>query len=280
MDRTNDILKNATDEQLAHAVEANGIDCCLAWTAWSGMERHEEEHFTWTMTDVPFPFFNNVFWPNIPPDLVDEEVTRIVTTARERQVPMFWWTGPATQPSDLGDHLLDKGFVHGFAAPAMAVELANMVEPLTPPAEFSAAEVNDERSLRDWCDVMAPVYEFPEFAREPWYEMLLAVGLGTDRPLRHFVGYCDGEPVASASLYLGRGVAGVSSVATREDVRGQGIGTAITMATLREAEKLGYQYGTLFASPMGQPIYERLGFVTHGYGNCYIWSEDFESEND
>lgn len=268
-----DVLTDATDEQLALAVEANGVECCLTWAAWPGMERRDDEFLTTTMTDVPFPFFNNVFRPNIPDSKVDEVVERVLKLARKRNVPMFWWTGPTTKPEDLGERLLQKGFEHGFEAPAMAVDLRHMNSHHGEvPRSFVIQEVTDEELLKDWCDVMAPVYEFPDFAAKPWFEMLAHLGLGADQPLRHFIGYLDKQPVASASLYLDSSVGGISSVATHPDFRRQGFATAITLVSLEEARRLGYRYGVLFSSPMGLGVYNKIGFREFGKGNCYVWS--------
>jgi len=271
------ILNSATAEQLAAAVEANGIGCCLAWSAWPDMERHDGQFLTTTMTDVPFPFFNNVFWPRIPSTHVDATIEAILGQARKRGVPMFWWTGPATQPENLGEHLLAHGFVHGFEAPAMAVDLQTMPPTSHIPDDLTIEEVTDESQLGDWCRVMTPVYEFPEFARRPWFEMLNAVGFGEQRTMRHFIGYADNRAVAASTLYLGAGVAGISSVATAPDARRRGFGTAITTTPLLEARRLGYRYGVLFSSSMGKGIYEKIGFRVYGHGNCYVWSNESDA---
>jgi GNAT superfamily N-acetyltransferase len=269
-----ELLTDATDEQLALAVEANGVECCLSWARWPRMERLDNEFLTTTMTDVPFPFFNNVFYPRIPDGEIDAVIDSVVDDARKRNVPMFWWTGPTTKPEDLGERLLQKGFEHGFEAPAMAMDLRHMNENGKVPSGLVIQEVTDDKMLKDWCDVMAPVYGFPDFAAKPWFEMLAHLGLGTDQLLRHYVGYLNDQPVASASLYLDCGVGGISSVATHPDFRHQGFGTAITVEPLREARRLGYRYGVLFSSAMGLGVYNRIGFREYGKGNCYVWSNE------
>jgi GNAT superfamily N-acetyltransferase len=77
-----------------------------------------------------------------------------------------------------------------------------------------------------------------------------------------FIGYLSGEPVATSMLATTRRVhlAGVYSVATRPPYRGRGFGTALTSAALHEARAQGYRTAVLEPSPMGAPMYRRMGF--------------------
>ena len=57
------------------------------------------------------------------------------------------------------------------------------------------------------------------------------------------------------------GVAGIWNVGTRPDVRGRGIGRETTLAALRDARAAGHRLSVLGSSPMGLPVYTRIGFV-------------------
>ncbi len=111
------------------------------------------------------------------------------------------------------------------------------------------------------------------FATEAWFQMYAAVGFGPQTPWRHFLGQLDEEPVATSSLFMGVGVAGISSVAVVPSVRKQGIGSAITTAARSQAKRSGYRIGTLFSSEEAQGMYGRLGFRQYCQGGCYLWME-------
>ncbi len=97
------------------------------------------------------------------------------------------------------------------------------------------------------------------------------IGLDDAVPWRHYLGVINGIPVATTSLFLGAGVAGIYFVLTADSVRRQGIGAAIIIAALREARQLGYRIGVLGASSMGYAVYQRLGFREDCKIGIYEW---------
>jgi predicted acetyltransferase len=63
-------------------------------------------------------------------------------------------------------------------------------------------------------------------------------------------------------VYLTHGVAGIAWVGTIPECRNRGFGEAVTWAAVREGLRRGACFANLQASPMGRPIYERMGFIT------------------
>ena len=70
----------------------------------------------------------------------------------------------------------------------------------------------------------------------------------------------DGEVAACAQLLLSHGIGGVYYVGTLEEARGRGLGELVTRAVTDQAFERGATAVGLQASPMGEPIYRRLGF--------------------
>jgi ribosomal protein S18 acetylase RimI-like enzyme len=74
----------------------------------------------------------------------------------------------------------------------------------------------------------------------------------------------DGEPVACAVFETVEGDCEAGLVATLPQARGHGLCGELMREGLRRACDAGAQSATLEASPMGLPIYERIGYRTVG----------------
>ena len=176
---------------------------------------------------------------------------------------MLWWIGPST-PAGAGAVLEAAGL-------AVVDEMTMMSAPLdaigTPDSDAHIARVAGAGDLRGWASAYAGGHGHPAEIEREWYEVMAAIGLGG--PLRHYVARVGGEPVASASVLLAEGVAGLYSVATPPAWRGRGLGTAITRYALADARDAGYDTATLGAEPVAVNLYRRLGFRAIGEMRVY-----------
>ena len=164
------------------------------------------------------------------------------------------------RPPNLGGRLLAHGFDYGGDDIGMAVDLSALRGELHVPEDFIVERVRYERDLTAWTRTLAAGFgEGPVEAQ--WVgEMYRRIGLGDGVPWRHYLGRLDGEPVATSTLFLAAGVAGIYFVFTVEGARRQGIGAAVTLAALHDAREVGCRVGVLGSSEMGYQVYRRLGF--------------------
>jgi ribosomal protein S18 acetylase RimI-like enzyme len=147
-----------------------------------------------------------------------------------------------------------------FAAPEMVCR--HRLDGPQPPAGAELRRVADERGVVDLAEVCAQaytVYGMPADVLRDGFSRPHAVL----RPhTAAFIAYVDDEPVSAAMTSVSHGIAGVYWVATLEAARGKGLGEACT----REATNAGFDLGgraqSLQASPMGEPIYRRIGYET------------------
>lgn len=147
--------------------------------------------------------------------------------------------------------------------------------PLLSPTEMVVHERVDAPDLGD--DVVirvvadpAGVADFANVAADAWttYGMspevtrqTFANGMLARAPhVRAVVAYRDGRPVSCALAHASHGIAGLYWVGTVRDSRGRGLGEACTRAVTNLAFDFGARFVSLQASPMGEPIYSRIGF--------------------
>jgi GNAT superfamily N-acetyltransferase len=121
------------------------------------------------------------------------------------------------------------------------------------PGELEILEATDASTVRE---AAALINESFDAQSEP--EQLLTPDV-LDDEFRTWVGRVDGRAVTTATAYTGEGFVGLYSVATTPDARGHGYGEAVTWAATLCRPELP---ATLQASPMGRPIYERMGYRT------------------
>ena len=255
---------SATDDGLAAAVEGN-LHALFRYFAavLPGAELVEGSHFNHHHASPTNPMFKGVWSTRLPPEAADAAIDEMVAWYRARQAPfMFWWHTNRTQPADLGARLEAHGFQQfSLADPGMAVDLGDLPPlPATPPG-FSIVRAVDQRTLEDWRDAFLFAFELAHvpMAGQAWVDATLAAGPdGASWQL--YLGYLDGQPVATNMLVLGDGVAGLYAVGTVPAARRKGIGAAITLQPLLDARAQGYRYGVLFATEMGLPMYKRLGY--------------------
>jgi len=146
------------------------------------------------------------------------------------------------------------GLVDAPALPGMA--MSNTVAEGTPCAGLSIVCARDRPTLEHHADVCARGFGISADIMD----RLVPPALLEMHDAEVYVGYVDGLPVTSSALFLNNGVAGVYNVATVDGHRRKGLGAAMTWHAVQRGRELGCQCSGLLSSPMGQPVYERMGF--------------------
>ena len=273
------IIEDCSDPNLAKALETNWYGVVAQWASTPPREIYEDRYLKRVFTGVPSPSRNRVFLTHLTPDNLDEKIRETIQYFKSREMPFSWWVGPTSKPLDLGHHLENHGLTHESSTrtgrPCMAVELESLNEGLPKPSGLTIELVEDVETLRNWALILVVGFGGTETSDSIRYWFDLESKLGFDRPLKRYryIGYLNGEPVATALIFLGAGVAGIYAVATVPEARRMGIGTEMTLKPLKEARDMGYRVGVLGSSEMGYGVYRRLGFEEYWKMSVYIWKE-------
>jgi len=239
---------------------------------------HKSNEIKWMLTGMPAGFLNNVLYTNFDSQNASQKIEETLADFRSKRVKyLTWWAEPDMQPSTLGQELAANGLTYSPGMPGMAVDLQNLKDDLPKSSELIIETVQDAATLRNWVKPGLIGFGISDVqVRNICFDMFDQ--LGYELPLRLYVASLNGEPVATSQLFLGAGVAGVYWVATVPEARNKGIGAAISLAPLLDARSMGYRIGILQASPMGEPVYRRLGFQAYERLGHYIWENDDQSK--
>jgi ribosomal protein S18 acetylase RimI-like enzyme len=309
------VLQDVSEASLTRAIEASLIAYQVSLAQLPGAEIYDTPSLLWVMTGLPVDFYNGVFRSILDPLHADAQIVEIVEKFRRCRLSIYWKIGPSSRPADLSQRLLTHGFRHQEDEPGMALDLLTMNEGFSAPAGLDIRLVEDTSALREWIavwlfpvpdiipffhDIHTRLVQYPQAGRgnEETLPPLTppeekdgstktqnrsrdaASRFGPALPWRYYLGYLDGKPVATVLLFFGAGVAAVHWVVTLPEVRYQGIGTAMTLAALREARAAGYRVAILTASSYGERIYRRIGFRSYCTISKYSWQAPDESSSE
>ncbi|MDQ2906854.1 MAG: GNAT family N-acetyltransferase [Chloroflexota bacterium] len=268
------LVQSATDPALLAAMDASSAEemACLA-RSLPGAEIHGDAEVQWFFTGPER--FNGVLrfsLANEDAPYVEARIAQVLDYFRAREVGIGWPVGPTTRPAALPAYLETHGLVRESDHIGMVADLFTLNEEQPPVVGLAIKEVLDQETLQAWRPVTLRGFETTAEHAQMYYEGYRTLGFGGELPWHHYLGYLDGEPVASGSLLLHAGVAGIYGITTVPEARRRGIGTAITLHALREARALGYRVGILFPSDMGLNVYRRIGFQECCRIPFYTWS--------
>jgi GNAT superfamily N-acetyltransferase len=256
-------------ERVVEAIEANAAETLMEMGRVGGGEQREDGRVRWSIGGSPIDYHNCVVAAGLDAGEADQAIAESLDRMRAHGVPGSWHVGPSMRPADLGARLLAAGFTEGGSEPGMAAGLQQLPA-LDPPEGLWIATVATTQELKVWSDTLAQ--GFGEGEREAtWVGSVFGrIGFGTGR-WQHYLAYLDGEPVATSTLHVAAGVAGVYFVMTVPEARRRGIGAAVTLAAMRGARDLGVELAVLGSSPAGRSVYASLGFDEYCTIELYEW---------
>jgi GNAT superfamily N-acetyltransferase len=160
------------------------------------------------------------------------------------------WTPEADEQAI--DALREAGHVLDADPTAMTLDLADLAEP-------------PEIDHRTGDDLMPAIAELNDRAYghddAPFTRMFAEHPKGRTR---NYVADLDGEAAACLVILPVDGDASVYWVATRPEARGRGLASRLLHRALWDAREAGCDISSLQATKLGEPVYARLGYQSHG----------------
>lgn len=256
------ILDDFSPPALAAAVKNNLYACFLDLSPTEHTTTQAGEGWRAWRTGVVYPWFNGVLTYKPAAEMGEEEIGAALSLFGGFRGITTWWLAPQIAVDPWRAPLTERGFRYDANTPGMAVDLHTLELSAAAVPGLEIRRVASAPDMQAWGETFAAGYELPPAWHASTITFFNEIGYDLQTShYRHYLGLFDGEPVATASLFVGAGVVGIMYVSTLPAARRRGIGAAVTLAALIDGRDLGYRIGVLQSSDQGYPVYRRLGFV-------------------
>jgi ribosomal protein S18 acetylase RimI-like enzyme len=250
----------APSAELARLIEENLSAKSLDFANLPGGQSHPGNP-TWFTSGLKRLGYNGITWADFSGQDLDQRIEQTLEPFRETGTPLSWWLGPLSRPENLGRRLQAHGFHHNRDMIGMAANLEQLAEaaPLAP--EYVFEPVATQAALETWMPLFMQTFGISASDNALALEVFSRLAFAPGSNWRHYAIRSAGRVVATSSLHLGAGIAGLYNVATHPTCREQGLGRAITLLTYKQARELGCSLGALQSTyPNALRLYHRMGF--------------------
>ncbi len=256
-------------QEFAKTIDTNFGDMLRMMRNIPEASYYEEPGLCRLVSGLQHPFANMIWGGAFSEDTAHSGVQSALSPIIENNLPAFWILGTNATPENLPELLISAGLSHVGDMAGMAIDLnANTSIPI--PRGITFREVLNDEDLVTWTDVLARGYELPYEVANLFSSLAGCYGLDRSSVIRLFLAELDGVPSACSMLTRFDDVAGIYCVATLPEARNHGLGAVVTSGLLLVAKQCGYRVVVLQASPMGNPVYRRIGFKEFGTMSIYM----------
>ena len=171
---------------------------------------------------------------------------------------------------DLEERLSSSELQQLFDTPVMVLDSEVDIPDI--PASVEIKVATSEKDILDVRYVNSLGFETLEIPREHT-EAIFGVPHRLLYPkIITYIAYLDGQPASTAMTIMTDLVAGIYWVSTTPQARGLGLSTICTSLASNAGLKRGARIATLQASPMGESVYQRIGYRSIDRLKCFLVS--------
>jgi GNAT superfamily N-acetyltransferase len=194
---------------------------------------------------------------------LDQKIRFCERVYEARHLPLLFRITPFVHPSNLGEELAARGYVSFDTTFVQVVALER------PPDATHVSGVHIALPTHEtFADAVATLQDATSEQRDAYYERMV----NTPQDARALLASVDGRTVAVGTAMLEDGVAGIFSMATSQDMRGRGVGSALLSRLLIWAWEHGAHHAYLQVNGDNLPaltLYRKFGFTTaYTYHYC------------
>jgi len=191
-----------------------------------------------------------------------ENIIEAVNYYRTRQLPYCVWVCKENLTENVKAAIDRLTLKQQNLEPGMVLNLGNY-KPIQNTSHENAVIGNDMKLIQDYAEVVAKNWTPPDLNVLEYYSKTTSTILNSNA-VKYSIYYQENKPVSVIELFISNDkTVGLYGLATLENYRGKGIGTALLTFALNKCKELGFSNVILQASEDGFGIYKKLGFKIH-----------------
>ncbi|MDH5403889.1 MAG: hypothetical protein OEZ01_02840 [Candidatus Heimdallarchaeota archaeon] len=196
---------------------------------------------------LPYPDFNAILSQI---QIVDEEVHLNNPTQlfNDLSLPYYWWVFKDLNSNELVNKIKEKKLRNTGDIIVLGAEIAKLVEIFSTPNSLFVEPVNNADKMKKWAEITSYRYNIKGTFVDTFLDNFKDVRFTEDTYWSKYIGWLNGEPVASSTLIKSQGIAAVYDVSIIPRYRNWGIENSMIMIPLRQAKRDGYHVGVTIAT--------------------------------
>lgn len=221
----------------------------------------QTEHCFAVKTGALLPFCNRVGNSDVP--INDDDVYKVVSFFGDEPFTWFVESTDIETPKILENH----AFKFSVDFPAMQLDLTNVAS-MQYADGIVIKKIDTQDDIAVWIDVVFKSYGISNVAEFTQYINAL-LEHATSGLLCFYLAFHNNIPAAASMTITYDDIVALHWVGTLKDYRRKGLGFAASHLPLVDAKANGAKAAVLFASKLGEPVYERIGFAEYARYNVY-----------
>ncbi len=224
-----------------------------------GMRVFETDHLSYTDSGLSCDTFN-IIHIHDGSNLDKTELETAVTYFRSRNREFCLWVHNQNLSPETGRNLSKLQLVRQNSEIGMSLDL-NTYAPIHSDKHEQVKSVSDIHQLEEYSQVIAANWQPPDTNVVDYYRLTSDHYLNHKLGISLFIFFEKSLPLATVEMFPSDSeTIGIYGLATLEDARGKGIGSALMTYALNTAKSRNYKQVVLQASEAGVGIYRKLGF--------------------
>jgi hypothetical protein len=254
-------LRDAFDTQVRRNVMPDGSGATAEFDV-NYVRRVANDGFGWS----------EVTWSSLDAMTADQAITAQIDAYHSRNLSFVWRVYDYDEPADLGERLMDAGFINSGTSAVMVAESSRLSREPVLPDGAELLLVRDEAGV----DLLIDVHEsvFGHSHEELRRSILRRLDVAPQE-MDMFVVTASGVPVSSSRVEFSPAsdFAALWGGSTVPEWRGKGIYRALVFRRAQLAQEKGYRYLMVLASNNSRPILSQLGFEIISRVTTYSWTQ-------